>query len=1051
MNKTTILTKLMLFAVMLLWGTNLAANPITAEQAKKNAAQFITSNKRMASKSGRQLQLAFTLKQDKSASNVQMPAIYAYNIANDGGFVIVSGDDMAKPVLGYASQGNISDDNMPDNMRYWLDRYANQIAWAQANGYQPAQVVAASGRKDVAYMVKTTWDQDDPYWSQCKFRNTYCYTGCVATAMAQIMYYWGVTGRNGEKFQHGCNALPQYTTDTEGYTVGALSTVISFDWEHMTAGRPSSNDEKTAVAQLMRYCGQSVYMDYTNDGSGAYSQDIPSALIDKFGYGNTARIVYHDNMTATKWEELIYAEMEAGRPVCLGGADEVEEIGHEFVCDGYQASTGLFHINWGWSGFFDNYFALDALEPGGTGSGGTESDMGRYNDGCDAIIGIEPPAGSSQGGDDDPTQVSDNFTFDATKDVGTQGGSSTGEDQVTKNGVTISVSPTGSFGNKNQYRVYKGSTFTMTSTVGNIVKVEFTCTAEGTDKYGPGCFSDPTVGTYTYEGKVGTWTGCTDEFSMTASAAQVRITTINVYLESQTLMGDVNNDGCVDISDVLLIVDEILGKNPEGFIRANADINQDDVIDISDVLLVVDIILGKNIEEEWSEWRPYNDEGTCVYYYTNYWSGSEQLKFYVRDNNKTTNLHQFRIDEWGPGMTLILDYDDETGIVSVKDQYLTDNDTYGEVRICDTYYYLSEILKVEQDPVYGYFDEEMGIIGIPIAYYVSDGYFGYDYEYIYLDGFDRPDVAAQISYKGEETDSSGTPWIVAQVTLGADVTSARVALVPNSVTEEVVDAIIAGTFEPMQTITASGEVRFSAKDLEDGNYSLIVISYLEEVAQALDYVNFVYTLSSSWTSLGLGSLTEDGLTTFFKIDPVTYPVEILENVNMPGLYRIVNPYGAAFPYNEEGDWDNSRDWNIEVDAQDPNGVFILKQETGLDWGYGMFIIQSLGAYYMEDGGYGFDTVKNAGMMGTLVDGHITFPENGLVVRLGDDYGPAYGNTNQAYEIVLPESASKTKAVKAHLSCLKYPIGKKVSKIVRKAFPEVNVAQTSYRQLKQRQY
>ncbi|MBO4606356.1 MAG: Spi family protease inhibitor, partial [Prevotella sp.] len=253
MNKTTILTKLMLFAVMLLWGTNMAANPITAEQAKKNAAQFISSNKRMASKSGRQLQLAFTLKQDKSASNVQTPAIYAYNIANDGGFVIVSGDDMAKPVLGYASQGSVSDDNMPDNMRFWLDRYANQIAWAQANGYQRAQVVAASGRKDVPYMVKTTWDQDDPYWNQCKFNNTYCYTGCVATAMAQIMYYWGVTGRNGEKFQHGCNALPKYTTATKGYSVSALSTVISFDWANMTAGKPSTTDAKAAVAQLMRY------------------------------------------------------------------------------------------------------------------------------------------------------------------------------------------------------------------------------------------------------------------------------------------------------------------------------------------------------------------------------------------------------------------------------------------------------------------------------------------------------------------------------------------------------------------------------------------------------------------------------------------------------------------------------------------------------------------------------------------------------------------------------------------------------------------------------
>ena len=421
MNKTTILTKLMLLAVMLFAGIDMVANPITAEQAKKNAAQFISSNKRMASKSGRQLQLAFTLQQDKTATNQQEPAIYAYNISNDGGFIIAAGDDVARPVLGYCEQGSVSMEKMPENMKVWLNRYARQIAWARANGYQSSGRELASAKADVPYMVKTTWDQDSPYWNQCRFKNTYCYTGCVATAMAQIMYYWGVTGRNGEKFQHGCNALSAFTTESKRYSVPALSTVISFDWEHMTAGIPTTTTAKAAVAQLMRYCGQSVNMDYTNEGSGAYAQDIPDAF-RKFGYSNTARIVYHSDMSAQEWENLIYAEMAAGRPICLGGVDVSEEIGHEFVCDGYQASTGLFHINWGWSGYFDNYFALDALEPGGTGSGGTESDMGRYNDECDAIIGIEPPTNGSQGGneiDDNLTQENFNLKFDATTDLGT--------------------------------------------------------------------------------------------------------------------------------------------------------------------------------------------------------------------------------------------------------------------------------------------------------------------------------------------------------------------------------------------------------------------------------------------------------------------------------------------------------------------------------------------------------------------------------------------------------------------------------------------------------
>ena len=121
-------------------------------------------------------------------------------------------------------------------------------------------------------------------------------------------------------------------------------------------------------------------------------------------------------------------------------------------------------------------------------------------------------------------------TFDPATDKGSQGGSSSGEDQVTKNGVTISASPTGSFGNGQQYRVYKGSTFTVSSTVGNITKVEITCTASGEEKYGPGCFTDVTPGSYSFEGAVGTWTGSASSLSMTASTNQVRMTEIKVTI-----------------------------------------------------------------------------------------------------------------------------------------------------------------------------------------------------------------------------------------------------------------------------------------------------------------------------------------------------------------------------------------------------------------------------------------------------------------------------------------------------------------------------------------
>ena len=137
---------------------------------------------------------------------------------------------------------------------------------------------------------------------------------------------------------------------------------------------------------------------------------------------------------------------------------------------------------------------------------------------------------TSEGGHIDPP-VSGGIEFDPTVDKGSQGGSSSGEDQVTKNGVTIAASPTGSFGNGQQYRVYKGSTFTVSSTAGNIVKIELTCTASGDEKYGPGCFTNVNPGTYTYEGAIGTWTGSATSVSMEAVSNQVRMTKIVVTLE----------------------------------------------------------------------------------------------------------------------------------------------------------------------------------------------------------------------------------------------------------------------------------------------------------------------------------------------------------------------------------------------------------------------------------------------------------------------------------------------------------------------------------------
>ena len=446
---------------------------------------------------------------------------------------------------------------------------------------------------------------------------------------------------------------------------------------------------------------------------------------------------------------------------------------------------------------------------------------------------------------------------------------------------------------------------------------------------------------------------------------------------------------------------------------------------------------------DWGEWRAYNDEGTCTYTYVNYWSGDDVgLKFYVRDNFITTNLHQFRIDNWGPGMSLILNYDDQTGIVSIDDQYLTNNSNYGAVRICDANYYWEVIRQKPLDePVYGSFDEEQGIISIPIAYYVSAGYFGYSNEYVYLDGFVRADATCSVAYAGKLIAPDETPYVIAGVTLGDDVTSANVALVQGSLTEEALSAIVDGTYEPMETIKEAGEVRFNAAELPDGNHTFVVVTFVDKEPMEWAMTTFKYqAAASSWNSLGMGYYVEDALLDLFTsggepLAPFAYEVEIEESGEKPGLYRMIDPYGSAFPYNEEGDWDASRKWNIEVDAQDPQGVFIEKQECGLDWGYGMLIIQSMGSYFM-DGGYDFETVKAAGKFGVLENGVITFPEKGMVLWMGED-GPYQGGKYGPPQIYLPGHApagANMKAVKAHLNAKKEVTAQPLNKFIYRIAP-----------------
>ncbi|MBQ9295193.1 MAG: C10 family peptidase [Bacteroidaceae bacterium] len=366
------------------------AEDVTAEQALELAQNFLNEQQTVSGKprkaQGMQKQLTLQGK---------VSGLYVFDVKDQGGFVIVSGDDRTLPILGFSDTGNIDINNIPDNMRAWLQGYADEIAWLQRQDSKVSVLrkarskVGSHSTDAIAPMLTCTWNQDAPFNNLCPtyYSSSKSATGCVATAMAQVMYYhkWPESSKK---------VIPGYTTYSYSISLSSLP-IVTFDWDNMKDSYNGSytTAQGNAVATLMKYCGYSVKMDY-GPSSGAYSEDVATALIDYFDYNaSTTKYVSRSSYSYANWTDLIYYELKQGRPVLYGGMSDGG--GHEFVCDGYkyQSSTDFFHINWGWGGMSDNYFVLSALDPDQQGIGGSSSTDG-FHYGQDAIIGIQKPTDS---------------------------------------------------------------------------------------------------------------------------------------------------------------------------------------------------------------------------------------------------------------------------------------------------------------------------------------------------------------------------------------------------------------------------------------------------------------------------------------------------------------------------------------------------------------------------------------------------------------------------------------------------------------------------------
>ena len=229
------------------------AGPISPEEAKQKVLSLMNNGQSHRVRGNAQLTLAYTLDKDR---NTSQPLIYTFNISGDNGFIIASADDQAEPILGYCDNGQFNPDSIPPGLKEWMDCWAEEIAWSQANGFTSTDVATpAKAKASIGRLVMSTWGQNSPFYNQCSFDGMICSTGCLTVAMAQLIYFWASVGKDGNYFRGGCKALPGYTTPTYHLNVGALSELSSFSWSDMTNEVPRTSAAKKAIAQLMRYCG----------------------------------------------------------------------------------------------------------------------------------------------------------------------------------------------------------------------------------------------------------------------------------------------------------------------------------------------------------------------------------------------------------------------------------------------------------------------------------------------------------------------------------------------------------------------------------------------------------------------------------------------------------------------------------------------------------------------------------------------------------------------------------------------------------------------------
>ena len=413
----------LIIGILCLFSISLEARTVQEASAVASAfmqAQNEANGDRLKAKGERiPVELAFTQYQIDNTT----PAVYVFN-STDEGFVLVSAEDNARAVLGYSDNGTFDANNIPENMQFWLQMYADEIR-REARGERREAKGAVSDRSEKGdeekkairreairreargerreairreaegesyptispILEETIWGQGKPFNNKCpEINGERTVTGCVATALSQIMYV--------HQYPTKGIGSHSYTTESKQLEVSADFGSTTYDWANTIPNYTDTGAYTTtqadAVATLMYHVGVAAEMDYTVDGSGAVSSIALAALTKYFGYDKAIHVLPKDFMKEENLLQAIATDLQVGRPVYFSGVT-VKQEGHAFVCDGMK-SDGYLHINWGWNGMANGYFAISALAPEVQGTGGSASNLA-FTESVGVYTNIRPDAG----------------------------------------------------------------------------------------------------------------------------------------------------------------------------------------------------------------------------------------------------------------------------------------------------------------------------------------------------------------------------------------------------------------------------------------------------------------------------------------------------------------------------------------------------------------------------------------------------------------------------------------------------------------------------------